>query len=61
MTNLLDVERLDKYNEQIEHLRQQMIDTANSLGLNHPQVLNYSQKIDETHNLILKMEQGKQY
>ncbi|MDM5200349.1 aspartyl-phosphate phosphatase Spo0E family protein [Fictibacillus enclensis] len=61
MTNLLDGERLDKYNEQIEHLRQQMIDTANSLGLNHPQVLNYSQKIDETHNLILKMEQGKQY
>ncbi|WHY71131.1 aspartyl-phosphate phosphatase Spo0E family protein [Fictibacillus enclensis] len=61
MTNLLDCERLDKYNEQIEHLRQQMIDTANSLGLNHPQVLNYSQKIDETHNLILKMEQGKQY
>ncbi|MDN4526822.1 aspartyl-phosphate phosphatase Spo0E family protein [Fictibacillus fluitans] len=61
MTNLMDGERLDKYNEQLEHLRQQMIDTANSLGLNHPQVLNYSRKIDETHNMILKMEQEELY
>ncbi|MCQ6268000.1 aspartyl-phosphate phosphatase Spo0E family protein [Fictibacillus sp. WQ 8-8] len=59
--NVADCERLIEYNEQIEVLRQEMIKTADLFGLNHPQVLSYSRKIDETHNLILKIERENSF
>ncbi len=40
--------------EVIEELREKMVATALILGINHPQVLWYSQQIDEKHNDILK-------
>jgi hypothetical protein len=43
-------------NEQLEQLRNKMIQAANTLGIQHPMVLKYSQKIDETHNKIMKMQ-----
>ncbi|MDN4072365.1 MULTISPECIES: aspartyl-phosphate phosphatase Spo0E family protein [Fictibacillus] len=61
MTNTADCERLNHYNEQIEVLREKMIQTAGLFGLNHPEVLSYSRKIDETHNLILKIERDKSF
>jgi hypothetical protein len=46
--------------EQLEHLRNKMIQTANKFGIQHPMVLKYSQKIDETHNKIMKLQrEGK--
>lgn len=48
--------RLEKI-EQLETLRNKMIQTANALGIHHPMVLNYSRKIDETHNKIMEMQQ----
>jgi Spo0E like sporulation regulatory protein len=48
--------RLEKI-EQLEALRNKMIQAANALGLQHPMVLNYSRKIDETHNKIMEMQQ----
>ncbi|MBY6036705.1 aspartyl-phosphate phosphatase Spo0E family protein [Fictibacillus nanhaiensis] len=43
--------------EQLETLRNKMIQTANTFGLQHPMVLNYSRKIDETHNKIMQLQQ----
>jgi hypothetical protein len=43
--------------EQLETLRNKMIQTANTLGIQHPMVLNYSKKIDETHNIIMELQQ----
>lgn len=56
VTDLIYSQQLNEYNQKIERLREKMIHTATNWGLNHPQVLNYSRKIDETHNLILRME-----
>lgn len=47
----------DKYNEQIECLRAEMVRTARVLGLNHPKVLYYSQEIDRRHNDLLRLKQ----
>ncbi|MBF0705935.1 aspartyl-phosphate phosphatase Spo0E family protein [Alkalihalobacillus hwajinpoensis] len=33
-----------------------MTQAAIALGLNHPEVLTYSQKLDEKHNLILQLK-----
>ncbi|MCA0171299.1 aspartyl-phosphate phosphatase Spo0E family protein [Bacillus sp. RAR_GA_16] len=49
-------EKMQHYNEEIEILREKMIQTAIVLGLNHPDVLAYSQKLDEKHNMILKLK-----
>jgi Spo0E like sporulation regulatory protein len=49
-------DKLEKI-EQLEALRNKMIQTANTLGIQHPMVLNYSRKIDETHNKIMEMQQ----
>ncbi|WP_329610118.1 aspartyl-phosphate phosphatase Spo0E family protein [Pseudalkalibacillus berkeleyi] len=46
-----------KYNEQIECLRSEMVRTARVLGLNHPKVLYYSQEIDRCHNDLLRLKQ----
>ncbi len=47
----------EKYNEQIECLRAEMIRTARVLGLNHPKVLYYSQEIDRRHNDLLRLKE----
>ncbi|MGA9287861.1 MAG: aspartyl-phosphate phosphatase Spo0E family protein [Anaerobacillus sp.] len=49
-------EKMQRYNDEIEVLRAKMTQTAIALGLNHPDVLEYSQKLDETHNLILQLK-----
>lgn len=38
---------------QLEELRVKMINAALSLGMNHPIVLYYSQKLDKQHNVII--------
>ncbi len=43
--------------EQLESLRNKMIQTANTFGIHHPMVLSYSRKIDETHNKTMKLQQ----
>jgi hypothetical protein len=45
--------------EQLESLRNKMIQTANTFGIQHPMVLNYSRKIDETHNNLIKLQQSE--
>lgn len=50
--------RLEKI-EQLESLRNKMIQTANTFGIHHPMVLKYSRKIDETHNKIMKLQQNE--
>jgi hypothetical protein len=49
-------DKVKHYFDQIETLREQMIEAAMLLGLNHPNVLQYSQKIDEKHNKILRIK-----
>ncbi|WP_240688111.1 aspartyl-phosphate phosphatase Spo0E family protein [Pseudalkalibacillus hwajinpoensis] len=49
-------EAMQRYNDEIEILRAKMTQSAMVLGLNHPDVLEYSQKLDETHNLILQLK-----
>ncbi|MFY0544758.1 Spo0E family sporulation regulatory protein-aspartic acid phosphatase [Brevibacillus sp. H7] len=44
--------------EKIELLRQQMVKIGLECGLNHPQVLEYSQRIDQLHNELNQMDQG---
>ncbi len=56
MKATISATRLEKI-EQLEALRNKMIQAANALGLQHPMVLNYSRKIDETHNKIMEMQQ----
>ena len=55
-TQGLYCEKMQRYNDEIEVLRAKMTQTAIALGLNHPDVLEYSQKLDETHNLILQLK-----
>lgn len=50
--------RLEKI-EQLETLRNKMIQTANTFGLQHPMVLKYSKKIDETHNKIMQLQHNE--
>jgi hypothetical protein len=50
--------RLEKI-EQLESLRNKMIQTANTFGIQHPNVLKYSKKIDETHNKIMQLQQNE--
>ncbi|WP_347548979.1 aspartyl-phosphate phosphatase Spo0E family protein [Pseudalkalibacillus hwajinpoensis] len=52
----MNCEKMQQYNEEIEILRAKMTQSAIALGLNHPEVLEYSQKLDETHNLILQLK-----
>ncbi|WP_236690395.1 aspartyl-phosphate phosphatase Spo0E family protein [Guptibacillus hwajinpoensis] len=52
----MDCETMQRYNNEIEILRAKMTQSAMVLGLNHPDVLEYSQKLDETHNLILQLK-----
>lgn len=49
-------DKIQHYSDQIETLREQMIEAALLLGLNHPHVLQFSQKIDEKHNKILGLK-----
>ena len=49
-------EKMQRYNEEIEILREKMTQTAIVLGLNHPDVLAYSQKLDEKHNMMLQLK-----
>lgn len=46
----------EKLLEKIELLRQQMVKVGLESGLNHPDVLEYSRKIDQLHNALLEME-----
>ncbi|MCM3718763.1 aspartyl-phosphate phosphatase Spo0E family protein [Fictibacillus phosphorivorans] len=50
--------RLEKI-EQLEALRNKMIQTANTFGIQHPMVLKYSKKIDETHNKIMELQNSE--
>lgn len=43
----------DAYFKKIEDLRFKMIDAAKIYGMNHPIVLQYSQKLDHTHNELM--------
>lgn len=42
--------------EKMELLRQQMILIALEFGLDHPDVLSYSQEIDRLHNQLLQLD-----
>ncbi|MFM1653669.1 Spo0E family sporulation regulatory protein-aspartic acid phosphatase [Brevibacillus sp. B_LB10_24] len=42
--------------EKIEHLRQQMMEIAAEFGMDHPDVLRYSQEIDKLHNMLMELE-----
>lgn len=42
--------------EEIELLRKEMVKIALAFGINHPSVLKMSQKLDELHNELLKIE-----
>lgn len=44
----------DRYKKQIERLRKKMVQAGIAYGLNHPKVLEYSQKIDLNHNRLLR-------
>ncbi|UFJ39663.1 aspartyl-phosphate phosphatase Spo0E family protein [Brevibacillus humidisoli] len=46
----------EKLLEKIELLRQQMIHVGLELGLDHPDVLSYSQEIDRLHNQLLELD-----
>ncbi|WEG13784.1 aspartyl-phosphate phosphatase Spo0E family protein [Pullulanibacillus sp. KACC 23026] len=46
---------------QIEELRQQMVESAERLGFGHPQVLRYSQKLDEVCTQTMKPQFQKKY
>lgn|GEM_PF-617686 len=43
--------------EKLELLRQKMVAAGLEQGLNHPQVLEYSQRIDQLHNELNRMNQ----
>ncbi|GAE30315.1 aspartyl-phosphate phosphatase Spo0E family protein [Halalkalibacter hemicellulosilyticus] len=43
----------EAYFKKIEDLRYKMIDAAKEYGMNHPIVLQYSQKLDHTHNELM--------
>jgi hypothetical protein len=56
MIETVEQDKINGYSKKIETLREQMIEAAMLLGLNHPHVLQYSQKIDEQHNKILRIK-----
>lgn len=43
----------EAFEEQIERTRQKMVDAAGEFGLNHPQVLYFSQELDRLHTCLL--------
>ncbi|MGD8192098.1 Spo0E family sporulation regulatory protein-aspartic acid phosphatase [Brevibacillus ginsengisoli] len=49
----------DKLLEKIELLRQQMIEIGLERGLDHPEVLECSQKIDQLHNELLELDKNE--
>ncbi len=49
----------DKLLEKIELLRQKMVELGLECGLDHPDVLDYSQKIDQLHNALLELDKDK--
>ncbi|GAA4723127.1 aspartyl-phosphate phosphatase Spo0E family protein [Brevibacillus fulvus] len=46
----------DKLLEKIELLRQQMVKIGLECGLDHPDVLEYSKRIDQLHNQLIEMD-----
>jgi uncharacterized coiled-coil DUF342 family protein len=42
--------------EKIELLRQHMVKIGLELGLDHPEVLEYSKKIDQLHNELIQID-----
>ena len=51
--------RYDARLKQFETIRRKMISAATVNGLKHPQVLKYSQELDNLHNGILMQELQK--
>ncbi len=49
----------EKILERIELLRHQMIAIGLEHGLDHPEVLQYSQKIDQLHNKLLELDKSE--
>lgn len=49
----------DKLLEKIELLRQQMIEIGLERGLDSPEVLECSQKIDQLHNKLLELDKNE--
>ncbi|MFK3938399.1 Spo0E family sporulation regulatory protein-aspartic acid phosphatase [Alkalihalobacillus sp. NPDC078783] len=39
----------DSFEERIERMRQKMLEAAEKFGLNHPEVLHFSQELDKLH------------
>ncbi|RBW71301.1 aspartyl-phosphate phosphatase Spo0E family protein [Bacillus taeanensis] len=46
--------------QEFERLRKKMIRTAMLLGMDHPDVLKYSQELDKLHNILLKKQLQEQ-
>jgi len=46
----------EKLLENIELLRQRMVNMALEFGFNHPKVLEYSEQIDKLHNQLNQMD-----
>jgi hypothetical protein len=44
---------------EIERLRQLMIQSAKEVGYNHPSVMFFSRKIDSLHNILLASQKEK--
>lgn len=60
MVHTLVTEELCK--TEIEELRKKMIHVAGQLGVSHPLVLSYSQKLDQIHNhLMLSVKKNSPY
>ncbi len=60
-SDTLDLEALivlmrEKLIDEMELLRKQMMKIGMECGLDHPDVILYSQKIDELHNVLLKID-----
>ena len=52
---------VESYKDQIEHTREKMLQAAGKLGLNHPQVLFFSQELDKLHTgLLARMSKDRQ-
>lgn len=46
----------DNLLEKIELLRQQMVKLGLECGLDHPEVMEYSRKIDQLHNELMELD-----
>lgn len=46
----------EKLLEKIELLRQQMVKIGLECGLDHPDVLEYSKRIDQLHNKLMEID-----